>query len=238
MSREGVEAYEAGLFELSIEYFRSADRLYPSAAHSFNIARAHERLGNEREALTAYREYLSRAPGSPHATLVNARITALSERAADRAPAGSPGESAPATAAQVRRQSDAEAGVHPSALPSRNPATEHASESRKPWAIVALAAGGVALTGAGVFEWLRRDAESDVRDARRDPERSQLDHAELIDRAESRQTAAQISFGLGAALLTTGTILWLLDEPVRDRAARASVSFEPGAVRAGVTTRF
>jgi hypothetical protein len=116
---------------------------------------------------------------------------------------------------------------------------EAASGSLGAWPLVALGAGGAAWLGAGVFELLRRDAESDARDARRNPEQSQLEHAELIDRAESRQTKAQVSFGLGAALLATGGILWFFDErATRAPGTRAAVSFGPAEVRAGVATRF
>ena len=41
----GASAYRAGEYERAIALFRQADRLAPRAALSFNMARAHERLG-------------------------------------------------------------------------------------------------------------------------------------------------------------------------------------------------
>lgn len=257
--RDGVEAYEAGLYELSIAYFEQADRLVPSAALAFNIARAYEKLGRPADALEKYREYLRRAPDSPNAPLARSHVARLEaaedgksdasgarrekpagaerqldseeiERTAGHEPAGSVEHAAPAEPAGA---SLAFAAAAPA------PARFDESDGLGAWPWVALGAGGVSLLGAGVFEWLRSDAESDAREARRDPQQSQVDHAERLETVESRRSAAQLSLGVGAALLVTGGVLLLVDDRMsRPSTTTAGVSVGPGGVSASMTTRF
>ena len=240
--REGVEAYEAGLYQLSIEYFAEADRLAPSPALSFNIARAYEKLGKSSRAVTAYREFLQRDPDSENAVLAKERIAALEPRkktssdAADAEPAEAAKgvddittERAPASFAQL---SSASAQLSPGQPGAEKPGLGA-------WPIVALSAGGAALVTAGVFELLRRDAEGEVNQARRDPDRSQVEIEALNGAAESRQSAAQLSFGVGAALLVTGGVLLLVDERLsRTPTTSAGLAVGPGRFAANMTTRF
>jgi hypothetical protein len=108
---------------------------------------------------------------------------------------------------------------------------------------VALSAGGAALVTAGVFEIMRRDAEGEARTAshqnQASPDHSQVDVGALRDTAESRQTAAQLSFGVGAALLVTGGVMLLVDQrPTRTPSTSAGLSVAPGRVAASMTARF
>jgi tetratricopeptide (TPR) repeat protein len=60
--REGVDAYKEGRFRDAIDLFLEADQLAPSAALSFNIGAAYEKLDEPAAALRWYRDYLRRAP--------------------------------------------------------------------------------------------------------------------------------------------------------------------------------
>ncbi|HEX7671787.1 MAG TPA: PEGA domain-containing protein [Polyangiaceae bacterium] len=60
--RQGVDAYRGGRYRESIDYFLEADALAPSAALSYNIARAYEKIDDPGAALRWYRDYLRRAP--------------------------------------------------------------------------------------------------------------------------------------------------------------------------------
>lgn len=62
--REGVDAFKEGRFRDAIDLFLEADQLAPSAALSFNIGAAYEKLGEPAAALRWYRDYLRRAPDS------------------------------------------------------------------------------------------------------------------------------------------------------------------------------
>jgi tetratricopeptide (TPR) repeat protein len=251
--REGVEAYEAGLYQLSIEYFAAADRLAPSAALSFNIARAHEKLGQSAAAVAAYRDYLRREPNAESAGVARQRIAALDPESKS----GKDGKSAAAASRGNGEtgQTDASEAASgdfdvegdqrtPVSFASKSTPLAPAPAEERPvlgaWPVVALSAGGAALITAGVFEIMRRDAEGDVKDAsRQNPERSQVDVSALRDTAESRQTAAQLSFGVGAALLVTGGVMLLLDHrTTRPPPTSAALSVAPGRVAASMTTRF
>lgn len=82
--REAVAAYESGQFVEAIRLFRSADRLSPAAALSFNIARAYHKLGDRPTALAWYRDYLRRDPDAADAATVRAVIDDLEADLADK----------------------------------------------------------------------------------------------------------------------------------------------------------
>ena len=64
----------------AIEHFLAADALVPSAALSFNVAKAYEKLGESAKALRYYRDFARRSPGSQtsetRATVDGARASA------------------------------------------------------------------------------------------------------------------------------------------------------------------
>lgn len=73
----GVTAYDEGRFRDAVELFKEADRLSPSARLSFNIAKVYERMGDNRNALAAYRDYLRRMPTAENRSEVSRRIGEL-----------------------------------------------------------------------------------------------------------------------------------------------------------------
>lgn len=73
----GAEAYSAGRFKDAIELFLQADALAPSAALSFNIARACEKIGDDASSLQWYRDFRRRAPEAKNGGEVDERIHAL-----------------------------------------------------------------------------------------------------------------------------------------------------------------
>ncbi len=76
----GVEAYEAARFKDAIDEFLEANRLAPSPALSFNIARAYEKLGDHAGALGFYRDYLRRAPEAEDRGQVGQIVSSLENR--------------------------------------------------------------------------------------------------------------------------------------------------------------
>jgi tetratricopeptide (TPR) repeat protein len=73
----GEQRFRAGDYRAAIEQFRTADQLAPAPMNAYNIALAHERLGELDRAAQAYREYLARRPDAPNRAAVEARISAL-----------------------------------------------------------------------------------------------------------------------------------------------------------------
>jgi tetratricopeptide (TPR) repeat protein len=75
--RRGVTSYSSGRYTEAIDLFRQADRLSPSAALSYNIARAYEKIGDGPSTLAWYRDYLRRSPNSTDADEVGRSIDRL-----------------------------------------------------------------------------------------------------------------------------------------------------------------
>jgi hypothetical protein len=73
--RLGVQAFSEGRFQDAITAFLVADRLAPSAALSFNIARANDELHKPEESIYWYGDYLRRSPESPDRNEVQSLIT-------------------------------------------------------------------------------------------------------------------------------------------------------------------
>jgi tetratricopeptide (TPR) repeat protein len=81
----GVAAFGEHRYADAVQAFLQADALAPSAALSFNIARAFEHLNNPAAALRWYRDYLRRNPQATNLVEVQARV---SEHAAELAARG------------------------------------------------------------------------------------------------------------------------------------------------------
>jgi tetratricopeptide (TPR) repeat protein len=73
----GAAAYSAGRFKDAIELFLQADALAPSAALSFNIARAYEKIGDDSSSLQWYRDFRRRDPAAKNGAEVEERIHVL-----------------------------------------------------------------------------------------------------------------------------------------------------------------
>jgi len=75
---EGVEAYRATRYADAVRLFLEADALSPSAALSYNIARAYEKLADDAQTLRWYRNYLRLEPGAKNAAEVRGYVETLS----------------------------------------------------------------------------------------------------------------------------------------------------------------
>jgi hypothetical protein len=73
----GADAYSKGRFTDAIDLFLEADALAPSAALSFNIARAYEKIGDDASTLRWYRDFRRRAPEAKNGPEVDERIHVL-----------------------------------------------------------------------------------------------------------------------------------------------------------------
>jgi tetratricopeptide (TPR) repeat protein len=80
----GVAAFAKGHYHDAIDLFLEADRLRPSAALSFNVARCYEQLQDASSALAWYRDYLRRSDHPSDAKQVARTIARLEGRLARR----------------------------------------------------------------------------------------------------------------------------------------------------------
>ena len=82
--QQGVEAYRAQRYADAVRSFLEADAISPSAALSYNIARAYEKLADDAQTLRWYRNYLRLNPGASNAAEVTTYVRALSSKLAQR----------------------------------------------------------------------------------------------------------------------------------------------------------
>jgi len=74
----GVEEYRAARYADAVRLFLEADALSPSAALSYNIARAYEKLADNAQTLRWYRNYLRLNPDAQNAAEVQGYVRSLS----------------------------------------------------------------------------------------------------------------------------------------------------------------
>ena len=73
----GVQAYRDARYRDAIDAFLEANRIYPTAALSYNTAKAFEGLGDRPGALRFYRDYLRRDSGAPDRAEVSKIVTEI-----------------------------------------------------------------------------------------------------------------------------------------------------------------
>jgi tetratricopeptide (TPR) repeat protein len=80
--RASVKAFAEHRYRDAIQRSTEADRVLPSPANAYNIARAYEALGDTSHALAAYRDYLHRSPGAEDREHVKHRVARHERRLA------------------------------------------------------------------------------------------------------------------------------------------------------------
>jgi len=100
--RLGKQAFDEGRYERALKYFKDAYDLSGRAALQFNIGTVLDRLRRDREAVDAYRSYLSQTPEATNREVVEERIRVLEDALSKSKPAPAlvtpPPSAAPATA--------------------------------------------------------------------------------------------------------------------------------------------
>jgi len=261
---EGVEAYRAGRYADSVRLFLDADALSPSAALSYNIARAYEKLADDAQTLRWYRNYLRLEPNAKNSSEVQGYVRSLSAALAERglqqltvvtsppgatvAIDGTPLGVSPLTvelrpgthSAQVSRRGFADANGN-FVLPSDTPIDLRVPLQMAPSAheapvdtnrdaarrfgiapYITLGAAAACLGSAGIFEILRRSAQSSARN-----EQVQVDYERDINDMNSRQTTARVLLGVGGVLAATGVTLLVFNTRVTPE-SKARVAAVPG----------
>ena len=82
--QEGVEAYRNERYADAVRSFLEADGISPSAALSYNIARAYEKLADDAQSLRWYRNYLRLSPQAANAAEVQQYVTELAQSLAKK----------------------------------------------------------------------------------------------------------------------------------------------------------
>jgi hypothetical protein len=141
---KGREAYGDGRYRDAWAYFHEAYQLSERPELLYNIGQTADRLGQDSDALRAFRMYLDRLPAAQNRHDVENRIHALEERV------GASGQPAPENLSEAQTSAATPFPATPRAPPPLPPLRQHSGPSRK----------GVYLRGA-VGLGLRSDGVSD-----------------------------------------------------------------------------
>jgi outer membrane protein OmpA-like peptidoglycan-associated protein len=74
---KGEQAYQAGDFDLAVQYFLGAYAHMPSPALLYNVAQAYRMKGDRKQAIYYYEQYLTDAPKGPVAAQVRRQLAGL-----------------------------------------------------------------------------------------------------------------------------------------------------------------
>ena len=214
---EGMSLYKGGKYLAAAGRFEEAYRLFADPRLIYNIARSYEATG---ELLQAMRDYL-RCVDDPTTT------KELRQKALRRV----------RLIETARRQSEAVAPEPPRPLPSVAPSSpavvgQPEQGSTPAWIGTAKWIGGALgiglLGGGGVLMALGLADESELDDARtaggQVSSLTRAEAADLVSRAESKQTSGAILLGAGAVFTVAAAVLFAMDAGVRFSGATSGVS--------------
>lgn len=223
----------------------------PSAALSFDIARACERLHDGPSAVRWYRDYLRRTGGAaPDRQQVERRIaqlTAASPPATSQrlsvathpegavldvrvAPSGKKAPEASGEAPSTREKE-----LAPGSQPARSDERAKPSDrgALQTTGYVVAGFGGAAVAGGVVFELLRRGSGSDGAPATPGANGPVADTA-----AERQELAARVLVASGAVLLATGGVLLVLGSRTVEQRPQVVAACLPGGCAATFRGKF
>lgn len=225
----GASAFQDGRFEVALERWEEAYALRPLPALRYNLATAHDRLGQLEQARTEYRAYLEALPDAENANYVERRLTVIEEMIARQSPTETPTVDPPDTDLVVVEPD-------PSMDPLESEESEESSSAPNIGAIVVMSAGGAALIGGVVLAIVAGGRYSDLESACpggicREDQQSD------IDSLRTTALTADILMAVGGAALIGG-VVWMLvggdDEPEDS----ASLRFDVGISGASLSGRF
>jgi tetratricopeptide (TPR) repeat protein len=206
----GASFYRQERYTEAIGEFEQARKIKERPALDYNIARAHDRLGNLDGALAAYRRYLKTVPEPQDAAEIRSRIQTLESRKALLVPPPPP----PVAPPMIAPAANPPASKPPARVDRR------AGSKKKIAGVVIGAVGVAALVGGATMEALAKRAGDDL--TRANAAGHALDKSEYAaGRAEDAAGTALLVVG-GAAVLT-GVVLAVVG--LREaKAARVTVA--------------
>ena len=220
----GKKAYTAGEFDKAIELWKEGYELNDDPILLYNIAQAYRQKGDAAKAIFYYRGYLRDAPQAKNRPEVEGRMAELqrgideAERAAQPEPSPVPPPALPPP------QEVAPAPVPSPVAPGGEPMP---GKGMRVAGIVTMGVG-VAAIGAATFFGLRaRSLANELEDATRAGQPWSQDLADKESRGKTMNTLSLVGFGVGAAAVVTGGILYYLGARKDARAARERTAFLP-----------
>ena len=219
----GEQLYDIGQYEKALVAFDEAYKLYPLPAMLYNIARAHEVLGNLEKAINNYKHFVQKLPDSPHAPTVRTRVKSLEARLAKK----NVGQEKAAAARTKEKPA-------PLAVPVEEPAP---ADSEHTWrwtgGRAGVGVGGAALVAGIAFGALAMGKSSDYEELL-DSGALHDDLKEIRDTGEQYETAGIALMVSGGVIAAAGgaLLIWELLGSEEDNAS-TSAMFTPVVTRDG-----
>ena len=214
----GLAAQDAGDYDQAIVFYQKAYELVPHPILWFNIGQAHRLAGRDEDALAAYQQYLADDPSGPKAKEAKTFIKEIEPRLEKKRAEDAARKKADDEAARKKAEEDAAAkkkaeddATATKKEPEKKrivspppPAKKSGGGWMRPTGIGVGAAGVVSL-GVGVYFGLHAKSISD--------ELSQP-NADYTPEREAEGKSAEktmfITVGVGAALVVTGAVLFVV----------------------------
>jgi serine/threonine protein kinase len=214
---QGNKLYNIRSFDQAIEEYKAGALVEEAPVFDYNLGQAFRQLGKYEEAIWHYERFLNR--GDPQGEVLDAvngflaqMKSELAKQAMTQKPIKPGGASNPSQELQASQNTPQD--THP---PQVNSVAETA---RSPWTMTRGIALGLASTGlvslaAGVVFGLQTQGlKNDV--AQLCPMNPCVDANKvnmLTDRAGTRATLANVSYGVGAGMIAGAAILWYIGAP-------------------------
>jgi hypothetical protein len=201
-----AEAFEASGDDVgAIKAYSCSFTIVPHAFTAYNLARAAERAGDLRLALTAHRDYLTLKPTAPDRAEIEDRIKSLEARLAATSARPTPSAAPPIPAPEPEPP---RAAAPPAAVverPAREPEGSAPLMSTAGWVIAGV--GAASLAAGLVFNIGARKAMSDCRTLAK---ANNIPAArDACDRAKPFAYTSYVLFGLAGAAAITDVVLIL-----------------------------
>ena len=224
--REAMTAYRAGDVQSAFVAMRQSYVLSRREELLFNIARLERELQRCPAAHADYQAYLARLPNGKYRSNAEQASGELASQCAIREPA-------PAVQLAPPPKTEMQLPADPLA-----PAPPYWTNERKlGWALIS--AGTLAVGGTIYFTFAERSAGHEAAEsiARQQAGGPHWDQS-LQSRQDRDKTAAWVLGAASGAFLAGGTLALLLTPHGSERNASATLSLQPGLVRAGYAFRF
>lgn len=192
---QGFKAYQDGRFQQAIDLLEKAHAMKKEPVLLYNLARAHEGVGNLDQAISMYERYLAETKDVPDRAAIEKRVETMRAQIAERDRLRRERDEA--------RKRDAQAAQVSVVTPPEDD-VDARSTSPLPWIVGGVGAAG--LIAGGVLTGLALGKHDDAEAAP-----SQREAADLQGSAESLGTGGAIALIAGGAVLGIGVIWGILD---------------------------
>jgi tetratricopeptide (TPR) repeat protein len=233
----GRTAYRLGDFDTAITDWKAGYQLKQDPIFLFNIAQAYREKGDFEHAIFFYESYLKDAKDASNRPSVEHRIADMKRALEEKQSASSKPPSGPIEPGKPpETQPDKPPPDKPPVVPAP-PEEAHPGRGLKIGGLVAGGVGVVAIVAGVIFGTSAQSAQSDIEDAVRNGAIWTQDLADKASSGKTQAMLANVSFGIGAAAIITGGVLYYLGVR-KDSNVQVTPEVETHAVRLSLTVRY